>query len=42
MKITLQSGDFGSYLLVGDDGQNRLIQTDWDFPGIASTFGWSP
>ena len=42
MKITLQSGDFGGYLLVGDDGQNRLIQTDWDFPGIASTFGWSP
>lgn len=42
MKITLQSGDFGSYLLVGDDSQNRLIQTDWDFPGIASTFGWSP
>lgn len=42
MKITLRSGDFGSYLLVGENGQNRFIQTDWDFPGIASTFGWSP
>jgi len=19
-----------------------LIQTDWDYPGVASTFGWSP
>jgi len=42
MKITLQAGDFGSYLLTAEDGQDRLIQTDWDFPGIASTFGWSP
>ena len=32
----------------GDDGRFRrvepdtiLIQTDWDFPGIAQSFGWS-
>ena len=42
MKITLKDGDFGSYLVVADDGQDLLIQTDWDFPGIASTFGWTP
>jgi hypothetical protein len=42
MSITLQNGDFGTYLLVADDGEDILIQTDWDFPGVASTFGWRP
>ncbi len=42
MKITLEQGDFGTYLVVAEDGQDILIQTDFDFPGIASTFGWSP
>ncbi len=23
-------------------GDGLLIQTDWDWPGVASTFGWSP
>lgn len=27
--------------IVGDEGQSLLIQTDWDYPGIASTFGWN-
>ena len=22
-------------------GRNLLVQTDWDFPGVASTFGWN-
>jgi len=42
MLITLHSGDHCTYLLVAEDGRNFLIQTDWDFPGIASTFGWRP
>jgi len=42
MLITLESGDHGTYLLVADDGQELLIQSDWDYPGIASTFGWQP
>ena len=42
MKITIQAGDFGTYLLVAEDGRDILIQTDFDFPGIASTFGWTP
>lgn len=42
MNITLESGDCGMYLLVADDGEEILIQTDWDFPGIASSFGWCP
>ena len=24
-----------------DTGKSILVQTDWDFPGTASTFGWS-
>ena len=23
-----------------ETGQTVLVQTDWDFPGVASTFGW--
>lgn len=25
-----------------DEGNTRLVQTDWDWPGVASSFGWSP
>jgi hypothetical protein len=42
MNITLESGDYGSYLLVAGDGRDVLIQTDGDFPGVASSFGWVP
>ncbi len=41
MRITLHD-DFGTFLLVAEDGRDLLIQTDFDFPGVASTFGWSP
>lgn len=27
--------------IVNDDGRTLLIQTDWDCPGTAQTFGWS-
>ncbi len=30
------------YLLIADDGQEVLIQTDWDYPGTARAFGWTP
>jgi len=42
MTITVQQGDFGTYLLIAEDGRDLLIQTDFDYPGIASAFGWSP
>lgn len=42
MKITLQEGDFGTFLIVREDGRDLLVQTDYDYPGLASTFGWSP
>lgn len=44
MKITLISNPPDApccVKIVSEDGQDRLIQTDFDFPGIASCFGWS-
>lgn len=26
--------------ILGEGGRSILIQTDWDYPGTASTFGW--
>jgi len=41
--ITLEEGDFGfTFVIRHDDGRDLLIQTDWDYPGTASTFGWVP
>lgn len=40
--VTLQRGPFGTYLLVHDDGRDRLVQTDWDFPGVAANLGFVP
>ncbi len=28
-------------LIVAEDGRDILVQTDFDYPGFASTFGWS-
>jgi len=38
--ITLRAGPFGTYLISAADGRDILVQTDWDFPGLARTFGW--
>lgn len=27
--------------IVAENGETRLVQTDWDFPGVADTFDWS-
>lgn len=43
MKITLDANPSDAPCCVkieAEDGRNRLIQTDWDWPGIAGTFGW--
>lgn len=45
MTITLDSRPIDAPCCVkvkADDGRDVLIQTDWDWPGVASTFGWSP
>lgn len=26
--------------IVAANGETRLVQSDWDYPGVASTFGW--
>jgi hypothetical protein len=42
MKIALHEGDFDTFLVAAEDGRDLLVQMDFDFPGLASTFGWSP
>ena len=27
--------------ILSADGRSLLIQTDWDYPGVADSFGWS-
>ena len=42
-KIMLERGDFGNYQILGEEESHvMLIQSEMDFPGIASTFGWIP
>lgn len=44
MKIVLDSNPSdapGCLKIVAEDGRDILIQTDWDWPGVASTFGWT-
>ena len=45
MKITLDANPDDApccIKIIAENGEDRLIQTDWDYPGIASAFGWSP
>jgi len=40
--------DFGNFVIVPNDGDPAddkttvLVQTDWDYPGVASAMGWQP
>ena len=40
MKIRLEKGVYETFLIVAEDHRDILIQSDWDFPRTASTFGW--
>lgn len=43
MKIKLDANPSNAPCCIrieSEDGRDRLIQTDWDWPSIASTFGW--
>jgi hypothetical protein len=43
MKISVESYRYGGYIISNDeDDRTILIQTDWDYPGVASAFGWTP
>ena len=40
MNITLRKSYMGFEIEPEDGGETVLVQTDWDFPGTADTFGW--
>jgi hypothetical protein len=40
MRITLEDGPFGTFVIRSEDGRSQLVQTDWDYPGVATAFGW--
>lgn len=41
MKTTLEAGNFGwDYVLKNEDGHETYVQNDWEYPSIASLFGW--
>jgi len=39
--IRLDTADGLPLIVNVDDGRSILVQTDYDYPGVASTFGWS-
>lgn len=44
MQITLEANPTDAPCCVkikADDGRDHLVQTDYDWPGVASVFGWS-
>jgi len=42
MKITLEGGPVDTYVVRAENGEEILVQRDWNYAGIASTFGWIP
>ncbi len=40
--MTLEGGVCGTFVLVASSGKSLFVQSDWDFPGVAQAFGWSP
>jgi hypothetical protein len=43
MQVTLSRGPGGVYYeLTAEDGRSQIFQTDWDYPGLASNFGYVP
>ena len=40
-KICVEPYKYGGFMLYDENDRTILIQSDWDFPGVASAFGWS-
>ena len=40
MMVTLHDGPFWTFVLEAETSLSRLVQSDWDFPLVASAFGW--
>jgi hypothetical protein len=43
MRISYSVESCGTYevYVVGDESKSILVQTDWDRPGLARSFGWN-
>jgi hypothetical protein len=41
MKITWDTDKQGCGRIGADDGRSAFVQSDWDCPGVAQSFGWS-
>lgn len=41
MRISLTTGPCGYPMIEAEDGREVLVQVDYDYPGVASAFGWS-
>jgi len=42
MKIKLEIGPHGTWQVIAPNGESRLFQSDWDWPGLAIHLGWVP
>jgi hypothetical protein len=42
MRITLEGGPVSTFLLRAAGRRSPLIRTNWEFPHLASSFGFSP
>lgn len=40
MNIRVRKGYFSTFVVEAENGDTRLIQTDWDLPGLAAALGW--
>jgi len=38
--VTLEEGDFGTYLVTDANGNDVLFQVDMEYPSLAQMFGW--
>jgi len=42
LMLELEVDSYGYIVRSLETGEELYFQVDWDFPGLASTFGWSP
>ena len=41
-RICVEPYRFGGYMIYDENDRTVYVQSDWDFPGLAGSFGWSP
>jgi hypothetical protein len=40
--ICVEPLKYGGYMIYDENDRSILVQSDWDYPGLANSFGWSP